>query len=180
MLDVQNYDGDTALIGATCDDHTTVVTALIKAGAALEVQNKNGDTALIVAAARGHINMVRKLIIAAGADVTIVGEQGKTALQWARMRNNAEVAALLASTPAVAACGHRTLAGHIDRVTPCAGCGSRSCVHCPLLPAFCDRCGAAYAEKCRRASWCRAPPTASARRASARWGDRRPVARMDP
>jgi ankyrin repeat protein len=79
LLDIQNREGQTALIVAARYDRIDVVDLLIKAGANLDIQNHEGQTALIVAAVYGHIDVV-DLLIKAGANL----DSGKdTALSMA-------------------------------------------------------------------------------------------------
>ena len=68
-------------------------------GAALDVTAKYGLTALMLAVIRGHTEIVRRLV-AAGADRNLLGTgapgfSGKTALDFAAARGDAEQVAIL-------------------------------------------------------------------------------------
>lgn len=85
--------GDTLLIVSALGGFTEITKLLIERGANLNTQRKSrsingeftGDTALIIAADRGNIKEVL-LLIDAGADITIVNEDGQTALAAAAER----------------------------------------------------------------------------------------------
>jgi hypothetical protein len=61
-LDVQNGDGDSALILAARDGRTDVVKELTKAEANLNLQNNYGDTALMLAVSFRHKDIVDELV----------------------------------------------------------------------------------------------------------------------
>ncbi|CAI8009469.1 Putative ankyrin repeat protein MM_0045, partial [Geodia barretti] len=76
---LQNKEGDTALMKAAWMGRTEDVSMLVKAGAALDLQNKKGDSALILATTRQHIRTVKELV-RAGADINLQNEEELTAL----------------------------------------------------------------------------------------------------
>jgi ankyrin repeat protein len=76
---LQNKEGDTALMKAAWMGRTEDVSMLVKAGAALDLQNKRGDSALILATTRQHILTVKELF-RAGADLNLQNEEELTAL----------------------------------------------------------------------------------------------------
>jgi len=90
------YEG-TALIAAAHLGHVAVVDTLIKAGAPLDHVNNLDWTALIEAVVLGdggprHTEIVR-LLIAAGADMSIADRQGVTPLAHAKRRGFDDMAA---------------------------------------------------------------------------------------
>ncbi len=60
---------------------------LIDAHEDLNLKNDDGDTALIIAISYGFNDIV-KMIIQAGADVSIKDNNGNDALAWAKAKNN--------------------------------------------------------------------------------------------
>jgi len=56
---------------------------LLDRGLEVDARNADGDTPLLLAAGKGHAKVV-ELLLAAGADRSVVGRKGKTALQLAR------------------------------------------------------------------------------------------------
>ncbi len=67
---------------------------LLDAGADPNARSASGGTPLHTAAFTGDLTMVRTLL-AAGASPPVEDERGRTALDLARERSNAEAAALL-------------------------------------------------------------------------------------
>jgi serine/threonine-protein phosphatase 6 regulatory ankyrin repeat subunit B len=83
-LDIQNTNGNTALIRASSYGHTEIVEILIQKGAKLDIQDINFyNTALMFASYRGHTEIVR-LLVKKGADIYIEDKRGKTALDYAK------------------------------------------------------------------------------------------------
>ena len=96
-LDIQNKNGDTALIRACEYGHLEVVKLLIENGAELNMQEEgDGDTALILACRRGHLE-IAKLLIKKGADIHKQDKRGNTALILAVKNNNIETCKVLLS-----------------------------------------------------------------------------------
>jgi len=90
--------GFTALHSAVADDTggaaKEIVRMLLDAGADPNARSASGGTPLHTAAFTGDLTMVRTLL-AAGASPPVEDERGRTALDLARERSNAEAAALL-------------------------------------------------------------------------------------
>ena len=78
-VNVQNIDGDTALIIASRERKTWGAKLLIELGAEVNVQNYKGDTALIIASREAYIELA-ELLIEAEADVNVENNSGETAL----------------------------------------------------------------------------------------------------
>jgi len=93
-LNVQNSDGNTALILACCRKLPKIALALIKAGADVNVQNSEGDTALLVVC-WDKLSEVALALIEAGADVNIQDRNGDTALLVTCLNRLSEVALAL-------------------------------------------------------------------------------------
>ena len=93
-INAQNTNGNTALILATSDGHTEIVTALLAQGADVNAQNENDNTALMCAAYGGHTEIVTALV-AQGADVNAQNKDGETALMWATRGGHKEVEKIL-------------------------------------------------------------------------------------
>ena len=81
-VDVQDKDGETALVKAARRGHTRIAAELIKAGAKLDFRNDKGETVLILAAGGGY-NWIVAELIKAGVDVNVTDNRGWTALMWA-------------------------------------------------------------------------------------------------
>jgi hypothetical protein len=116
-LDVQDADGDTALIAAASMNYAEIALALIGAGAPLDVQNERGDTALMLAVDEGHTEIVAaqdqrgetalmkavngrttgilQMLIKAGANLDLQDQHGQTALMWAAYGHTEFVKALI-------------------------------------------------------------------------------------
>ena len=78
------------------------VTTLVENGASLDLQDTSGDTALIWAS-RGNELSIVKYLVGMGADQTIKGNSGKTALDRATEKGHAEVVAILKNPEKVGA-----------------------------------------------------------------------------
>ena len=78
-VNVQNSNGNTALMEAAGGGHTAMVELLLKAGADVNAKNKFGGTALMWAAGFGHTAMVERLL-KAGADSRATDKDGHNAL----------------------------------------------------------------------------------------------------
>ncbi|KAF7166132.1 hypothetical protein CNMCM5623_010009 [Aspergillus felis] len=72
----------------------TVVSELIKHGAALESRNKDSQTPLILAAASGHTAIV-EFLVQRGADIGAQDIGGRTAISWAIKNGHVVVVSLL-------------------------------------------------------------------------------------
>ncbi|KAJ5076356.1 ankyrin repeat protein [Anaeramoeba ignava] len=73
---------ETALLLASINGHSSVVSSLIKLGANINHQNQFVKTALILAVTNGHIDVVKELM-KAKADKKIA-DQGNTAMDYAK------------------------------------------------------------------------------------------------
>jgi uncharacterized protein len=86
--------GLTALMLAACSRDAATARVLIPVSD-LEAKNERGDTALLFAVFFSGADMVRSLL-EGGASPAVVGDGGRTALQWAVSRGQTETVALLA------------------------------------------------------------------------------------
>lgn len=87
--------GETALILGARGGHTQAVQALIpRSAVGGNVQNPNLASALMVAASEGHTDTLIALIHA-GANLTLVDIQGRSAVQLARLKGHASAAQVL-------------------------------------------------------------------------------------
>eukprot|EP00900_Chrysochromulina_parva_P001404 jgi/Chrpa1/11264/Chrysochromulina_OHIO_Genome00005102-RA len=88
--------GSNALLLASENGHTEIVSLLLAAGAAVDVQIKeHGNTALFLAATKGYTRIVQ-LLLAAKAGIEIRGESGQdTPLTRASFEGHADVVELL-------------------------------------------------------------------------------------
>jgi len=93
-LNPNNYTVCTALMAASFNGHTEVVSLLLKAGADVNAKNNDGETALMLASAFGHTEIV-SLLLKAEADVNAKDKQGWTALMDASCSGHTEVVSLL-------------------------------------------------------------------------------------
>ena len=93
-LNIQNNNGNTALIIATINDHIEIVKLLLNAGADIDKQNNYGYTALIWAAYYNNPEIV-KLLLNAGAYIDKQNNKGNTALIDAAKNNNRETVEIL-------------------------------------------------------------------------------------
>ncbi len=89
-VNARDRHGQTALMIAATEGHSTVVALLAEHGADLNHTAKYGLRALMIAVVRGHVEVVRALTVA-GANRGIQGTgapgfAGKTALDLARAR----------------------------------------------------------------------------------------------
>jgi ankyrin repeat protein len=96
-LDVEHRDGfgSTPLHCAAYYGHGEACRALISTcRARIDSRDLFGNTPLILAAANNKLQCV-EVLMELGADITLRNDEGKTALEWAREKGHAEVAALL-------------------------------------------------------------------------------------
>ena len=86
MVDIQDEDGNTAMIYAAINGHIDIVELLISKGGKLDIQNDHGSTAMIVAAGNGHIDIV-ELLISKGGNPSIRNNSGTSAMDWLKERH---------------------------------------------------------------------------------------------
>jgi ankyrin repeat protein len=121
--DARSKDGTTPLFVACESGHTTIVEALVNAGASVEAEDRDGLTPLCIASKNGHTGAAEELVFS-GAEVNHKTNDGSTPLFLAcRHGHTAIVELLLASgadhsvtalngTSLLAACAN----GHFDVV----------------------------------------------------------------
>lgn len=89
-----NKPGWTALIYAATNGHRGIVELLLENHAYIDSAPPNGVTALMMAARGGHLDTV-KVLLEEGADPTLKTDLGQTAVDWALMTKNTEIADLI-------------------------------------------------------------------------------------
>lgn len=85
-----NNDGDTPLIQAAAEGHTTTVETLVKNGANVAIRNALEETALVTAAAHGHLNIV-SFLLKCKWPKTMLQKQAQQALVTAARNGHAQV-----------------------------------------------------------------------------------------
>ncbi|XP_029387211.1 KN motif and ankyrin repeat domain-containing protein 3 isoform X2 [Mus pahari] len=90
-----NQTGQTALMLAISHGHQDMVAALLECGADVNVQDADGATALMCASEYGCLDTVQLLLAQPGCDLTILDNEGTSALAIALEAEQDEVAALL-------------------------------------------------------------------------------------
>ena len=93
-IDAQNKFGDTALIKASYNGQSDIVSILLEANAELNLQDNFGHTALIDASRQGY-DEVAKQLIDAKANLNIQNIYGKTALILASFYRHGDIVKLL-------------------------------------------------------------------------------------
>ena len=95
-VNARTGNGSFALNNAAVENEIDVIRILLARGANPNVQNGQGDTPLICATkyAGGKMATV-KLLIEAGTDIAIKDDEGKTALDYAKAKDQQEAIALL-------------------------------------------------------------------------------------
>ena len=81
-VDIKNFRGNTALIGAIANGCEESARLLLDLNANCDLQDENGDTALISASNFGHKELVQ-LLLNHGADIDLKNNDGDTALDLA-------------------------------------------------------------------------------------------------
>ncbi|GAB1300907.1 KN motif and ankyrin repeat domain-containing protein 3 [Apodemus speciosus] len=89
------WTGQTALMLAISHGHQDMVAALLACGADVNVQDADGATALMCASEYGRLDTVQLLLAQPGCDLTILDNEGTSALAIALEAEQDEVAALL-------------------------------------------------------------------------------------
>ena len=92
--DVQDSNGNTALMGATFKAYPKMVDLLLEYKADVNLSNFNNAPALIFAATFGQTDIAKKLL-EKGANKSIKDNSGKTALDHAKIQENQEMIKLL-------------------------------------------------------------------------------------
>ncbi|CAI8021052.1 Putative ankyrin repeat protein MM_0045 [Geodia barretti] len=82
--DLQNKDGDSALMMAAREGRTEVVSLLLEAGANTDLQNKDGYSALMIAAS--SCSKTVPMLVKAGAALDLQNKEGDTAVIMATLR----------------------------------------------------------------------------------------------
>ncbi len=103
-VDARDGNGGTALMNAASGGQVRIVELLLTHGADVNAaQFDNGYTPLLWCVAALHSERVYLAVVnallAVGADPTIAGHDGKTALDFARTRGSGELVRLLESRP---------------------------------------------------------------------------------
>jgi ankyrin repeat protein len=99
-VDAKDVNGRTALMYASSGPFEEAVAFLLKEGAAVNEQGTlEGFTALMTGASEGLLEVVR-LLLADGADPSLVDKDGDTAASFARQNGHMEVLELLESPQA--------------------------------------------------------------------------------
>ena len=80
LMATEDGEGATPLHWAVRHNREDVVKMLVELGAGLEVLDKDGETPLLFACRDGRASMVRLLVEELGANMTIAGLDGQTAL----------------------------------------------------------------------------------------------------
>jgi ankyrin repeat protein len=93
-VDVQDADGNTALILAVEKNDNALVEALIRAGANLDIKNKRGNCAILLATRQQNLIIVQ-LLLDAGANVNARGPEGDCALLLATEDQNVRILQML-------------------------------------------------------------------------------------
>jgi ankyrin repeat protein/L-ascorbate metabolism protein UlaG (beta-lactamase superfamily) len=95
-INIQNRDGDTALIYSVYGDSLAPMQVLLQRKAKLNIQNNRGQTALILACQ--NMNLVKvNLLINTGCDISKQDKTGQNALHIAAIKGNPELVRLLIS-----------------------------------------------------------------------------------
>ena len=97
-VNLQNKDGNTALILASDKGHTEIAKQLLdKKDINVNLQTIDGDTALTFASYKGHTEIAKQLLDKKDIDVNLQSKYGKTALILASYKGHTEIAELIAS-----------------------------------------------------------------------------------
>jgi ankyrin repeat protein len=101
-LNVQDEQGNTALMLAVKGNHMDLVAALMNhPGVALNVQDNGGDTALMLAVKGNHLDLVVALMNHPGIDLNVQDNGGDTALMYAAAYNQLDVVISLMNHPRI-------------------------------------------------------------------------------
>jgi serine/threonine-protein phosphatase 6 regulatory ankyrin repeat subunit B len=89
-INIENYNGWTALMCASSHNYLEVIKYLVENGAKIDIQNNDGWTALMWASKWGYLKIIQYLV-ENGADIYIKNKEDKTALDIARIEGNYEI-----------------------------------------------------------------------------------------
>lgn len=93
-LNIQDNDGNTALMYAADQGLSDIFELLLEGGADPDIQNRSGNTALMMASYQDHTEIVR-LLLDHGADPNIKNRFGNSALMRAEERGYNDIATLI-------------------------------------------------------------------------------------
>ena len=96
-VNLQNNNGDTALMLAARYNPDAAPPLLAAQGIDVNLQDNHGVTALILAAQYNRLSIIQDLLAARGIDVNIQANNGSTALMWAVLKQPEVVPMLLAA-----------------------------------------------------------------------------------
>jgi serine/threonine-protein phosphatase 6 regulatory ankyrin repeat subunit B len=99
QVNIQNKDGTSALMLASCKRHITTVQFLLDHGAAVNLQDALGHSVLMQASYDGH-SQVCQLLLNHGAEVDMLTEQNDSVLMLASAMGHTETVKLLLSSGA--------------------------------------------------------------------------------
>lgn len=101
-VNVQNVNGNTALIAAANFGHETIAKLLLQVPEIdVNTQNKKGSTALMCAVCKGHENIVKLLLQVPNIDINAKNKDGYTALMQAIGNAQESIAELLLQMPKI-------------------------------------------------------------------------------
>lgn len=92
-LNVQDAQGNTAVMVAAELGYNSILELLIKNNAGVDMKNNDGNTAVTLAVLHSHCDTV-KMLLAAGANINITNKLGKVALSYAFDNGHVEIARL--------------------------------------------------------------------------------------
>ena len=109
--DIDNLSaGRSPLLWAISKARMDVVFALLQNGASIGCRTADGDSALACAVWSGDAEMVQQML-RRGFDPAGTGVHGKTALDWARQGDNADIIKMLEEPTRVAIARHQSAEG---------------------------------------------------------------------
>ena len=94
QVDLQDEDGQSALMFASVSGHHEVARLLLENGARVDLQDKDGRSALMLASVRGD-SEAAALLLQHGAQVDLQDKTGRSALMYASKHAQCDVAELL-------------------------------------------------------------------------------------
>ncbi|CAI2184165.1 13535_t:CDS:2 [Funneliformis geosporum] len=91
IVDLEDQTGETALLKASYNGHSSVVAYLLQKKASVVQKDNDGWTALHNASAQGYLQIVKYLIEYTSADVDVKNNKGHTPLMNAASKGNIEI-----------------------------------------------------------------------------------------